>query len=119
MKKPRQRDDKDSKAILERRRFLIQSALAGLGVGALAASCEQQPQPCLSVRQVPPKTQTGAQPCLEIMPAKASTTQPGQKGGPSTQTPGTKSGQGGAAPCLSLPANPQPCLTPPPPKGAR
>jgi len=84
VKRP-QRQDEDSKAILERRRFLIQSALAGLGAGALAASCDQQPKCCLSVRELPPKTQTGAQPCLELMPPKASTQTPAAK--PGTKTP--------------------------------
>jgi hypothetical protein len=99
VKRPR-RQDEDSKAILERRRFLIQSALAGLGAGALAASCEQQPKVCLS--EVP----------LKVVPPspKVSTQQPGQKAGPSTQAPASKPSTT-TPPSRPVCLRPQPCLS--------
>jgi hypothetical protein len=90
-KKPEPRNttgrSEDSEAILDRRRFLIQAALAGAGVGAVlstgqAADPPIAPQPCL--KNVPPKPPTNAPP--------------------------------GRPPTNALPTNPQPCLSPPTPK---
>ncbi len=72
---PTPKHNDDTKAILARRRFLIQSTLAGLGVAATAAvtGCDE-PKPCLKVKpepkaclkEVPPqKKEEDPQPCLE------------------------------------------------------
>ena len=103
--------DGDTEAILRRRRFLIESALAGAGLGALLTGCE--PLVCLKVAPPPttkappkPKTETSAkaclsvplnpQPCLEVMPPK-----------PKTDTKPTTAVV--PRPCLRLPA--KPCLS--------
>ncbi len=94
------RHDEDTQAILNRRRFLIESTLAGAGLGALAAGCgkeePQKPQICLSVAVPPeppkkPGTATPPQPCLDVAPPPKPTTATAPR------------------PCLSMPA-PQPCL---------
>jgi len=89
------RHDEDTQAILDRRRFLIESTLAGAGLGALAAGCDtEKPRPCLSIAKEP-------QPCLSVIK------EPPKK--PDTATP--------PQPCLSPPPEPRPCLeVPAPPK---
>jgi hypothetical protein len=90
--------DEDTQAILARRRFLIESALAG-GLGALAAGCEkEEPSPCLKVGT--PRV------CLKVPPPE-----PPKK--PDTATT--------PQPCLSPPVEPRPCLevAPPPKKDAK
>lgn len=85
--------EEDRQAILRRRRFLIQSALTGAGLGALLAGCEpDEPKPCLSIRR-PPKSTADPKPCLEVAPPE-----------PATKT-GTKL-MTGTEPevCLSVPA---------------
>ena len=57
--------DDDTQAILRRRRFLIQSALAGAGLGALLTGCRPEPHACLSVVPAPPKPPTGPKICLK------------------------------------------------------
>ena len=69
----RPRRDEDTEAILNRRRFLIESALAGAGLGAVLSGCEDEtaPRACLSVAP-PPKTclqpPPESRPCLKIKP---------------------------------------------------
>lgn len=60
----------DREAILRRRRFLIQSALAGAGIGALLAGCAPKPKPgpCLTV--VPPPQPPKPGPCLKVVPPR-------------------------------------------------
>jgi len=104
--------NEDTEAILRRRRFLIESALAGLGVGALAAGCKEEPEPkvCLTALppEPPPKKGTGPQVCLRPAPPPKGDT----KAQPCLEVAPTP------APCLSVPANPQPCLEVMPPKEA-
>ncbi len=52
---PAARPDEDTEAILSRRRFLIQSTLAGAGIGAVASVCEARI--CLSIIRDPDKLQ--------------------------------------------------------------
>ena len=90
MAKQTPRDD-DTEAILRRRRFLIQSALAGAGIGALLAGCA--PKPCLTVLQ--PPAEPTPRPCLAVVPP------------PQPSKPG---------PCLKVvppkkPPRPGPCLS--------
>jgi hypothetical protein len=88
--------DRDTEAILARRRFLIQSTLAGLGIGAAAAvtGCGDEPKACLEVAPEPkakPKPEPEPKPCLEVEPEPE--------------------------PCLSIiepEPEPKPCLTVPP-----
>jgi len=107
------RHDEDTEAILRRRRFLIESAIAGLSAGALAAGCKEEPEPkvCLSIREFPdePPTKNEAKPqmCLKIAPPKDS-----PKARPCLDVAPVP------APCLSLPAKetppkhrPQACLS--------
>jgi hypothetical protein len=60
----------DTEAILDRRKFLIQAALAGAGAGAVLSGCKpEEPQPCLT--PAPPKPPTNPPPpapgpCLEV-----------------------------------------------------
>lgn len=112
------RDD-DTEAILRRRRFLIQSALVGAGMGALLAGCEPEvcltPQVCLKVAP-PPSTKEGAKPatqaepqvCLELPAPKTNKgAQVCLKLAPPERKPEPK-------PCLSeaRPPRPGPCLSP-------
>ncbi|HUT34349.1 MAG TPA: hypothetical protein VNE39_12760 [Planctomycetota bacterium] len=69
------RHDEDTRAILDRRRFLIKSTLVGAGLGAAAAGCDllgpraclAPPQPCLSVAPPPqPCLSPPPRPCLSI-----------------------------------------------------
>jgi hypothetical protein len=79
----------DAEAILNRRRFLIQAALTGAGVGAvLAGARAAEPQICLKI--APPKG-TNAPPHITNAPPVK----------PPTNAP---------------PTNPQPCLSPPAPR---
>ena len=83
----------DSEAILRRRRFLVESAIAGLGVPALLAGCgEDEPRVCLSIVKPKPKTDTPAPPKV------------------TTETPPKV--------CLSVAPEPAPCLSMPAPKEA-
>jgi hypothetical protein len=83
--------DRDTEAILARRRFLIQSTLAGLGISAAAAmtGCGDEPKACLEVAPKP-KPEPEPKPCLEVEPEPE--------------------------PCLSIEPEPEPkpCLTVPP-----
>jgi hypothetical protein len=84
--------DADTEAILARRRFLIQSTLAGLGIATAAAvtGCDD-PRPCLT----PPEPK----PCLSEDTEKLK---------PEPDKPKV---------CLSeAPPDPKPCLSPPEPK---
>ena len=56
----RPRSDEDTEAILNRRRFLIESTMAGAGIGAVLSGCEAQPGP----EAKPPESR----PCLKIKP---------------------------------------------------
>ena len=71
---PEKWSDEDTEAILSRRRFLIESTLAGAGIGALATGC--RPQVCLEVTPDPEprvclevESDPNAEPqvCLEVM----------------------------------------------------
>ncbi len=62
MDEPEKLPDEDTQAILDRRRFLIESTLAGAGIGIAAAGC--RPQACLSVEPEPG-------PCLSPPPEDA------------------------------------------------
>jgi hypothetical protein len=55
----RPRNDEDTEAILNRRRFLIESTLAGAGIGAVLSGCEAQP--CLKIKPEPRQ-------CLDVPP---------------------------------------------------
>ena len=122
------RHDEDTEAILARRRFLIRSALAGAGLGAVLAGCESKPEavprPCLSVAVPPPTSNTDAQPKTSTEPKPGTATKPEVclKIAPPEKPP-EPAPKTVTEPqiCLSVPA-PQPCLTPAPPKeepGAR
>ena len=69
--KNKQRDGGgDTEAILDRRRFLIESTLAGAGLGAVLAGCDNSsgPHACLSIepqRRPKPKPPE-SQPCLSV-----------------------------------------------------
>lgn len=75
---PEKQPNEDTQAILDRRRFLIESTLAGTGIGLAASGC--RPQACLSVepdsgprRSPPPEenlsgTEDQPQVCLEVEP---------------------------------------------------
>ncbi|MBM4042246.1 MAG: hypothetical protein FJ290_27450 [Planctomycetes bacterium] len=120
------RKDEDADAILNRRRFLIESTLAGAGLGALAAGCEKEPQPCLKVAPpkpspclklpapdtatppVKPKTAVEPQPCLQPLPPKPATSVAPQPCLDVAPVPKPKSGTA-PQPCLSMPA-PKVCL---------
>ncbi len=88
MSEEERRRDEDAEAILNRRRFLIGSALAGAGIGAAAVGCDHwrhhgpPPPPKACLTPPPPKV------CLTIVPPKK---------------------------CVVPP--PKVCLTPPPPPG--
>ena len=134
---PGERPDEDTQAILNRRRFLIASALAGAGLGAAATGCDRDAQPdiCLKVAPRPrltpkppakpgtadrpepkPATAVEPRPCLEPVPPDR-----GHKPGtrpevclsveiPPAPKPGPKV-------CLKLAPRkpePKPCLTVPP-----
>ena len=62
------RTDEDTEAILNRRRFLIQSTLASAGVGAVMSGCKAEPEPgiCLSVD--PPEPEPEPEVCLDVAP---------------------------------------------------
>lgn len=113
----RARRDEDAEAILSRRRFLIESAVAGAGLGALAAGCaeEERARPCLSVmvKELPkPGTATSPQPCLEVAPPQPclDVAPPPEACLSVAPPPEPKEGQGPPPqPCLSLPP-PKPCL---------
>ena len=75
-----ERPDQDTRAILDRRRFLIASAMAGAGLGAVVAGCSCEPQVCLTVVEPRPKPgskpATGPpepKPCLSPLPPKPKT----------------------------------------------
>ena len=77
--KNKQRDhDEDTEAILDRRRFLIESTLAGAGLGAVLAGCDNRSEPhaCLSIEP---------QPCLEVEPPESQPCLSIEIGQPTTQ----------------------------------
>jgi hypothetical protein len=80
----------DRKAILSRRRLLIQSAILGVGMGAGAVLSSGSPRPdiCLSEIERPP----GA--CLSVTPPTRPSTRPDTR----------------PIPCLRPPPRPEPCL---------
>lgn len=108
--------EEDRQAILRRRSrraaaggFLIQTALAGAGLGALLAGCEpEEAKPCLSIK-APPKSKVDPQPCLEVAPPK-----------PPTKTGAKLKTAGEPDVCLSVPPKPttqaKVCLRLAPPK---
>jgi LysM repeat protein len=129
----------DAEAILNRRKFLIQAALTGAGVGGVLAAAQAadpqvcltlpEPQPCLKI--APPKTNAPpAQP-----PAEAPTVHEVAKGdtltsvakkygvsvkaieeaNPGVDPKALKIGQKILIP-IKPPPRPQPCLSPPAPK---
>jgi len=63
----RPRSEEDTEAIMNRRKFLIESTLVGAGLSAALAGCksesESEPKVCLSIN-VPVTTQP--KPCLEV-----------------------------------------------------
>jgi len=76
--KPEELPNEDTRAILDRRRFLIESTLASTGIGVVASGC--QPLACLSVEPEPgpclspppeedlPGPTDEPQVCLEVAP---------------------------------------------------
>jgi hypothetical protein len=101
------RRDEDTEAILRRRKFLIQSALAGAGLGALLAGCEAEPKVCLEV------TPDGPNPNICLQPPKVGTKagpKPGTEAAPKLKT------DAAARTCLSVPPEPGPCLKLPAPR---
>lgn len=65
----KKRPDEDTQAILDRRRFLIQSTLATAGIVAGAGGCRPEPEVCLT--PAPPEPQVclsvaAPEPCLDV-----------------------------------------------------
>ena len=114
--------DEDTRAILHRRRFLIESALAGIGAGAVLIGCDKKPagspKPCLSVK-APPQTQPKPQVCLEVEPRPCLSVAPSPATKPATrpepQVCLSPPVPPPPTPCLKI-VPPQPCLSPPAPK---
>ncbi|HUT34348.1 MAG TPA: hypothetical protein VNE39_12755 [Planctomycetota bacterium] len=104
MSEKRKQRDEDAQAILDRRRFLIESTLAGATLGALAAGCDTDPQACLTPPR-PPKPKTAGEPPPPPKPTTSATPQPCLEVAP---PPKPKTGTA-PQPCLSMPA-PKVCV---------
>ena len=87
--------DEDTEAILSRRRFLISSTLAGVGIGTALSGCERF-----------------ARPCLQLAPPPQPPQPPKPEPGPKAEPPQPPKPEPEPAPCLKLPAPPEP--EPPP-----
>ena len=108
-----ERPDEDTEAILNRRRFLIASALAGAGLGAVAG-CD--PEPCLKVG--PPPRKAGSKPSTR--PAERKPKTPDQPEPKPCLTPELPKPKTAAQPKPKPGTAPRPCLSvirPPGPRG--